>query len=199
VDAQGRQVSLPQAPLEQTFFFSSANPFAITTLHWGTVDNTDINTVRRLGILGDILGDRMRVHVREEAGESYSPYAFNRSTSFEDFGYIRAFSGVHPDSIGLVTDLILEQAAALTIEGTNDDELQRMLEPVKSRVPIQRRTNRYWLSNVLLRSQAEPQRLDWARTYPDFWDTVTVDQINDLATEYLQPNRAIILHIVPQS
>lgn len=194
-----RQVAFASGAEPQLWLFPSSQDFGITTLHWHTADDSDVEKTRRLSILASVLSDRMRRVVREEAGETYSPFAFNRSTPFTDFGFIRAYSGVYPRNAGMVTDMILNIAAGLYEDGIDADELLRAVEPVKSSIRQTRRNNGYWVNSVVLRSQSEPQRLDWARTFLDFWDTITVEQINDLARTFLHPDQAVIIQILPQS
>lgn len=194
-----RTVSFPLGPLVRMFPYSADMEFGIVAIHWPTLDNSEVEPVRRLGVLGRILGDRMRKVVREQTGESYSPFAFNNSTPWQDYGFIRAYSGVHPRSAMLVQDLILQIAGELATNGTDADELMRMIEPAKSSARDTRRTNNYWTNSVLLRAQSEPQRLEWARSFVDFWDTITVAEINELAARFLDNDAAVILRILPEA
>ena len=93
----------------------------------------------------------------------------------------------------------LDIGADLARNGIAEDELVRAVEPIKSQIKEYRRTNRYWLNSVLLRSQDEPRRLDWARSFMDIWDTVTVEEIDGLARDYLQPDAALPIQVQPRS
>ena len=47
-------------------------------------------------------------------------------------------------------------------------------------------------------SQVQPYRLDWARGRDEFYEAMTVEQIQSLASEYLLPGLAYKLSIYPE-
>lgn len=195
-----REVDFPRDVASKVFRYRSDIDRAMATVNWPTTDQSDIFRTRRLSILGNVFSDRMRVEIRENIGEAYSPYAFNSSSdTWEDYGIFRAVVGVDPVKADLIEEVLLDIGADLSQEGISDDELVRAIEPVKADIRERRRTNGYWLDSVLLRSQGEPQRLDWARSFEDFWDTITVEEIDALAREFLQPEDGLPIQIQPQS
>lgn len=195
-----RQVDFPRDAGPQVFIYPSAINRAMVMVNWPTTDQSDIFRARRLSLLGRIFSDRMRVEIREKIGEAYSPYAFNSSSStWEDYGVFRAVVGVDPAKADLIQEALFKIAVELVREGINGDELVRAIEPMKASIQERRRTNGYWLNSVLLRSQGEPRRLDWARTFEDFWDTITVDEIDALARTFLQPEDGLPIQIQPRS
>lgn len=199
-DATGGKISFPEVDGPTTFTYISEIDRAMATLNWPTTDRDDIFVTRRLGILGDVYTDRMRIEIREAIGEAYSPYAYNYSSeTWDAYGFLRAVVGVDPSKVEEIEAILLAIGRDLAEEGISEDELVRAIEPTKASIEETRRSNRYWLSTVLSRSHLEPERLDWARTFADFWDTITVEQINDLARTYLKPEDGIPVRIVPQS
>ena len=197
---EARQVAFPRGAGRQVFYYRSEIPRAFTTVNWPTADASNNDLARRLSVLGEIFSDRMRVEIREAIGEAYSPYAYNQSSeAFEDFGYLRGLVGVDPEDAVSIEGILMGIGENMAINGIDPDELIRAIEPIKARNEEYRRTNAYWLNGVLLRLQQEPQRLDWARTFSDFWDTVTVEQIEALAAEYLHAVNGVPVHVQPQS
>ncbi|HKJ89715.1 MAG TPA: insulinase family protein, partial [Oceanipulchritudo sp.] len=195
-----RQVDFPRGAGAQVFTYSSAIDRAMATVNWPTADQSDIYRTRRLSVLGSVFSDRMRIEIREKIGEAYSPYAFNSSSdTWEGYGVFRAVVGVDPAKADLIQEALLDIGTDLAREGITGDELVRAIEPVKASIRERRRTNGYWLNSVLLRSQGEPRRLDWARSFEGFWDTITVEEVEALARQFLQPEDALPIQIQPQS
>lgn len=195
-----RQVEFPRAVESKVFTYESEIDRGMATVNWPTTDQDDIFTTRRLSVLASAYSDRMRIQIREDIGEAYSPYAFNSSSdTWEDYGVFRAVVGVQPDRIGEIESILLQIGDDMASDGITEDELVRAIEPIKSQIEEYRRTNGYWLNSVLLRSQDEPRRLEWARSFAGFWETITVEEINELAAEYLQPEAGLPVRILPRS
>ena len=70
-----RNVSFPDKPFTKEYRVPTEIPKAIVSLNWPTDDGMEVHTDRRLRVLGNILGDRLRLKIREELGDSYSPNA----------------------------------------------------------------------------------------------------------------------------
>jgi zinc protease len=60
------------------------------------------------------------------------------------------------------------------------------------------RTNGYWLNAVLSRARETPQRLDWARSRYSDNESITVEEINELASAYLDEDNAFQFIILPE-
>jgi zinc protease len=195
-----REVAFPADLKEETLTVISESDRAIVTVNWPTADQSDIKRTRRLSILSSIVSDRMRVQIRENIGAAYSPYATNSSSdTYSGYGFLRAYVGVDPGQIDSIQSILLEIGDTLVAEGISEDELVRAIEPVKNQIEEYRRTNGYWLNSVALRSQSQPERLEWARSFADFWGTITVEEIEELAKSYLSSDRAAAIRVVPGS
>ena len=196
--ADSRRVAFPRGSEPVVFNYRTDIPRAVVTVNWPTTDQSDIGLTRRLGVLADVLDDRMRIKIREEIGEAYSPFAYNfSSNAYTDYGFIRAYVGVDPDKADLIQGILIDLGADLAAGSITDDERVRAIEPTKARIQEFRRTNRYWMDSVTLRSQDQPERLDWARSFVDFWDEITTGELNDLARQYLQPADAVPVQVQP--
>ncbi len=196
---EARQVAFPEVSGTKVFTYETESPRAMATVNWPTTDQDDIFVVRRLSVLGSVVSDRMRVKIREEIGEAYSPYAYNASSdTYNDYGVLRALAGVQPDKADLVQGILVDIGRDLAQNGISGDELVRAIEPIKNQIEEYRRTNRYWTNSVLLRSQSDPIRLEWARSFEGFWETVTVEEVNELAARYLDPEFAIPVQVQPR-
>jgi zinc protease len=192
-----RALSLPPAGSAATFTYATENPKSRLVVVWPTTDRKDIRISRRLSVLAGVIDDRLRERVREEIGEAYSPYAYNTSSeTFTDYGYTAAVIDADPASLDLLADLLREIAEGVVAEGVDADEFDRVLRPRLSSLEQQFRDNRYWLNSVLLGSHEQPRQLDWARTLFTDYPTVTREEIEALAREYLGPDRALEIRVI---
>jgi hypothetical protein len=83
--------------------------------------------------------------------------------------------------------------------GITEDELTRATEPFYVRLEEGLRSNDYWLFTVLDGSQDQPYTLNWSRHRKAFYDSLTVQNINDIASALLQDNLAIAVEIIPMA
>jgi zinc protease len=191
-------VAFPRGAEAVTLRFVSDIPQSFVTVQWPGADRSDVVLTRRLGVMANVLSDRLRKEIREAIGEAYSPYAYNTGSEvFVDFGYVRALVGTDPRQTAFIADMLVRLGAEMAANGIDADELVRAIEPMKTALREWRRNNNYWLNSVLLGSHARPEKLDWARSLEGFYDTVSTGQIDALARQYLQPEDALPLFIVP--
>ena len=111
--------------------------------------------------------------IREDLGESYSPYATTDISDEFSWGVLRAESKGTPDVSESIGHLMI--SIAMNVKDMEEDELLRAKKPILADIEQHiLRSNGYWL-NVMLQSQAKP------------W----------LAAAYLQPENAIRIEIHP--
>lgn len=196
---QERTVSFPAGGTKE-FLFDSAIPKAMSVVHWPTTDIFEIERTRRLGMLSAILDDRLRVKIREELGDAYSPFAHNLpSDTWKGYGYLFASVTVDPAQAEKVNGVIAEIAADLAKgDSITEDELERAKAPQIVSIEEMRRTNRYWMSSVLESSQEYPSRLDWSRSFVDDYRNITVEELNALAKEFLKADTQVSVVIKPR-
>ena len=165
-----RRVSFPLNPVAENFTVTTEIPKGVVLEVWPTIDGREAVTARRLGLLGQIFSDRLRLKIRNEMGGAYSPQAVsNTSTVYPGYGSMVARVSVDPEMADKVAQAILKIAADLSRNGVTADELERARKPALTEIKESLRTNRYWIESVLALAQEEPQRLGWARTrYEDF-------------------------------
>jgi len=193
-----RRVKFPD-PIDKTFTIATEIPKGMVVVQWPTESIYDIQRTRRLGLLSAVLDDRLRVKLREELGDTYSPVAHNLpSDTWTDYGYLFALVEIDPPQAETVSEVITEISKELA-SGTaiTEDELTRAKAPQLTSIEEMRRTNRYWMGSVLEASQEYPERLDWARSFVDDYKNITLDDINELAHTYLSPEKEVAVTIVP--
>jgi zinc protease len=60
------------------------------------------------------------------------------------------------------------------------------------------RDNSYWLSTVLAQSQADPDRLDLARSRDEDYRSITLEEVNALAKKYYPSSNLHKISILPE-
>lgn len=197
VFSEARQVAFP-AGGSASFTFESEIDKAVTLVAYPTADIWDIQLTRRLGFLSDALDERLRVEVRENLGDAYSPYAYNNSSDvYEDYGYLLAVVNCAPEQTGFLAQTVRRLASELAADGITADEFVRIREPRLKGIEDYRRTNGYWLRSVLSSPQEHPERLDWARTMDADFRAITKEEIDALAREYFADEAAVQMLITP--
>ncbi len=184
--------TLPDTGQQQTFTYQSKLDRAATILSWKTTGlTTNIAEGRRMSLLSQIIGNRMREVIREKLGSSYSPYAYSdMNDTFENLGEVKAVAICKAADQHTIAKLVLQIGADLATDGATQDELDRVQNPAIASIESTLRKNTYWLNTVLARSQAQPKRLDWARSRTSDYESITLEEINALATQHLQPENA---------
>ncbi len=193
-----RQVHFPPpGAVPGDYAVASEIPKTAVALFWPTADARDIHRTRRLGLLADVFGDRLRIKLREQLGGAYNPQAASQpSDTFTDYGLLVSEVIVAPARAGEIAQSIRTIATNLQTQGVTADELERAKKPVLTALRDSANTNQYWIGAVLGSCQEFPQRLQWARTRESDIAAITTAELNALATAYLDPARAfqVIVH-----
>jgi len=195
-----RAIPFPKPPLTKQFDFTTEIPKAITGIYWPTADMSDIKRTRRLISVGSILDDRLRIKVREELGETYSPACYHvASDTFTGYGYMTAMIELKPEQAEQIAKLVAEIGSELAKGPITDDEFDRAMKPQMSQLEQMRRDNRYWTQNVLRNCQEQPQRLEWARSILDDFAKITKEDLQKLAAEYLAGGQTLTVNLQPKT
>ena len=193
-----RTVAFPKPEASKTFPFDTEIPKAIATVYWPTTDMLNIKRTRRLTVLGSILDDRLRIKVREELGDTYSPACYHvANDTFTGYGYMTTMIECKPELAASLTKLVTEIADKLSGGPITDDEFDRAIKPMLAQLEQMRRDNRYWSMNVLRCAQEHPERLDWARSFVSDFAGIKKEELEALAKEYLGAKRAVAADIIP--
>jgi zinc protease len=194
----GPAIAFPVGGTKEVSIDTSINK-ALLTVAWPTDDFWDIGRTRRLLVLAAILEDRVRQVVREELGAAYSPSVSSyNSRVYPGYGYLIAQVLVRPGDEGRIYERILTIAAEMGGKGITPDELQRSKQPTLTSINDTIRSNGYWLSSVLTLSSRHPQQLEWPTTIVADFTAITKEEIEGLATRYLDNHRAAVGKAIPQ-
>ncbi|NOX33179.1 MAG: insulinase family protein, partial [Deltaproteobacteria bacterium] len=161
-----------------------------------TDDFWNIMQTRRLSILSRVFSEKLRLIIREDLAQTYSPYVYNDpSMSFKGFGIMHAVVNVKPENYKFVYNKIKEIIYSLTTEGISKKETESALKPVLNRLELIRRTNRYWLNSVLANSSNYPQKFSWSQNMVNDYNSITNEDLILLAKKYLNINKSALIII----
>jgi zinc protease len=191
--SDARRVRMPSAPASKSFTYESKISQGIATVYWRTAGfRGNQQEFRRLNILAEILGDRLREEIREKLGASYSPNAgADGSDALEGVGYIIGQSIGKPEDLELLLKTLCDLAADLAREGATEDELDRALKPTLGQLDKSLRDNNYWLGTVMSQCQLDPKRLTLARGRDADYRSIRLADINALAKKYLKAENSL--------
>jgi zinc protease len=198
---EARRVDFPAAPAEKQLSYESTVPQGVATVIWRTGGiRGNMQQFRRLNILGEILGDRVREEIREKLGAAYSPNAgASGSDALENFGYLISQSACQPEDVDFLLKTMRDLAQTLATHGADEDEFDRAIKPTLGHLEKTLRDNTYWLNSVLSQSQLDPERLELARNREQDYRSINLEEINELAKKYLAAENALMIGIQSES
>lgn len=171
----------------------------IVHLAFLTDDFWDIMQTRRLSVLSRVISERLRIAIREDIAETYSPYVYNNpSLIFEGYGVLHAVVNVKPEHHELVYNKIKEIIVSLAREGVSKNEADLALKPVLNQLKVLVKTNGYWLNSVLANASRYPEKLDWALNMTEGYKSITNDDLTSLAKKYLKIENSALIVIKPE-
>lgn len=196
---ENRQISFPDPvadPVVETF--NGQPDQGMANIYWPTDDGIDVRRARALTMLGNVFRLKALERFREQEGATYSPIVSSLASDvFEGYGYLWVGLDVALDDVPRMYAIADELAAALVEGEIDEDELLRARQPALERLSQSREDNGWWLSG-LSRSQFDPDRLDQIRSIRDDYLSITTDELVALAGEYMRPDRAYRVSIIPR-
>lgn len=196
-EARGGVSVVPGVQVERTI--DTADAKATLIMIFPTTDGMDATTRRNLSFLGQIVGDRLRLEVRERLGAAYSPGAQAESSQvFPGLGGLMIQAAGDPEKIGELVSACEGVARSLATEGVTAEEVERLAKPIQKQLRDARRTNGFWLGS-LSDAQTNPHALTDLRSIETFYANLVVEDLSALAAEYLKPERASSLVVLPEA
>jgi zinc protease len=187
----GLLVLVPARYIQQVWTLDPGEPGkAAVRVYWPGTDGDDYHTSRRLQVLAEILGDRLRVKIREELGATYGPlHDVWGSERWPGYGYLFVEIETAPAMAEKVAALTRRIAADLATKGITPDEFERVLEPRLASLRQELRQNGYWTYYVLARMQELPARVDWPLTRDGEYRTMRREEVEATARRFLGDGR----------
>jgi zinc protease len=195
-----RQLRFPDPVSEpETVRFNGQPDSGMANIYWPTADAQDSRRSRALDLMAEVYSLKATERFREQEGATYSPIVSGQSSLiFPGYGFLWVGLDVDRSEVERMYGIADELATAMVNGEVSEDELQRARQPVLERLSQSMESNPMWLGQIS-RSQTYPERLNRLRTAADDYNAVTVDDITALAAEYLAPERAYRVSILPRT
>lgn len=197
LDEKLRHPAMADFNFSRDLEYDSSIDKTLVCLFWKTPGGEDKKLARRLNMLKAVFYDRVFKGIREDMGETYSPFTgINISETYPDDGYIFTISSGVMRNKDAVRNAIAKIAAELGKGNITQEELDRARNPILNSMERAQRDNGYW-TGLLKDSQARPDRLAQQReSIPDV-KAITVDEVNKLARDIFGKGNHLNLNILP--
>jgi len=197
LDEKLRHPAMADFNFSRDLEYDSSIDKTLVCLFWKTPGGEDKKLARRLNMLKAVFYDRVFKGIREDMGETYSPFTgINISETYPDDGYIFTISSGVMRNKDAVRNAIAKIAAELGKGNITQEELDRARNPILNSMERAQRDNGYW-TGLLKDSQARPDRLAQQReSIPDI-KAITVDEVNKLARDIFGKGNHLNLNILP--
>jgi zinc protease len=184
--------------LKLAYEIESTIPKAFVLIAFPATDGRDTELRRRLSFLGQVLGDRLRVQVREKLGFAYSPGAGTEASDvFPGAGWIGIQTEADLGKSDAMIDACIGVADDLAQHGVTAEEFERLREPALAAQRDQLRTNGHWI-HVLALLHARDHVFEDMRSFPDSLKNMKASELGPLAQKYLKRESASVAVVTPE-
>ena len=171
---------------------------ARANVYWPTFDDSDAQRTRSMALLNAVFDLKLTERLREREGLTYSASnAASESDVYPDYGYLYVGADVRIETVDQTYAAINELAADLASGAISEDEVLRARRPLIEQIENAMENNGAWMS-WLSQSWSHPQRLDRIRSLRGDYESVSREQLVDLAATYLSPERSWRVTILPR-
>jgi zinc protease len=164
---------------------------AAAVIAWPTgAGYDDLRDSRQLEILTQIFNDRLFERFRSMDGAAYSPSVSNVwPLTYATGGYVAVQSQIKPDRIAAFGVIVHEIARDLAANPVSDDELQRIVAPMRQLLGRASTGNAFWMSQMEGATR-DPHVLPALGSFGSDLLNVTAADIQRLARKYLVEDKS---------
>jgi len=194
-----RKAPAPRSGIRQVHAIDTEVPKTLVLLAFPVPDGIEIETLRRLEFLTEVVNDRLRLEVRERLGVAYSPGAALRaSRTFTGVGILVVEAMTDPGDVETLEEACLAVTDALAKDGVTAEEVDRLREPILKGHRDAQRRNGWWVG-ALSEARRRPESLEETRGLARFLETVTAEPLSEIAKGHLHRDKASIVVVHPRS
>lgn len=200
-EAQGvkRAAGFPPTPFSEVVTFTGKKASAAVALVWPVPEIAGLSEGLRGSVLAEILADRVRLKIRSEMGQTYSPATeFVRVDAFvPPISYVACLIDTSLRNRARVATATRLVAETLAREGATQEEFERARRPMIRRSETALRSNRWWL-DVLNEVHENPTDAAGELRSSSDLEAMTLNQINALARAVFAKERLSQVIVVPK-
>jgi zinc protease len=173
---------------------------AAAVIAWGTGGGmAGVSESRQLEILSQLFTNRLMDAMRERLGASYAPQVVNNwPLDLASGGSIMAFAQLQPLATTAFFAAAQEIAADLSARPPGDDELTRVIEPLRQQLTRATTSSAFFMGQLEGATQ-DPSRFAAVRSLLTDFTQTTPAKMQALAAKYLDPAKGWRLAVVPQA
>jgi len=173
---------------------------ATLRIAWPAASAREVPENAALQLAVDAVTDRLRIKVREDLGATYAPtgglYHYSAQPDFQ-FAWIELT--FDPKKANALADLTLQLADDLAQHGVTPEEFARLREPRRAQTAAQLEADSWWLRQVLVRAQSQPEAVRDARALATAYTAVTLEEVNRAAARTLRSTNASAVLVMPKA
>lgn len=173
---------------------------AAAIVYWPTGGGiAGVRESRQLQILTELFSNRLMDRMREKLGASYAPQVVaDWPMDLTNGGSLKALAQLQPKDVSAFFAVADEIAADLVARPVSDDELARVIEPLRQQVSRASTSSAYFMYQ-LEGATADPLRYRSIRTLLPDLTVTTPAAMQALAAKYLRRDASWRLAVVPQA
>lgn len=172
---------------------------ALVRFIWPTTSAEDWELSSRLSLLSRVMDLELTETLREELGQTYSPHASSsQSDVYRDFGTFSLGAEVDVSQVVAAREAIERALRRMVAEGPSEDTLDRARRPLLESLDNRLKTNGGWMA-LVDRAQSEPEDIVRFLRAKDRQLAITPAELRDLARQYLDPEQALVVTVLPDS
>ncbi|MGB7373116.1 M16 family metallopeptidase [Pontixanthobacter sp.] len=170
---------------------------AIIRMVWPTTDDTDVELTSRMNLLSRVIRLQITEKLREELGQIYSSsVTSSQSGIYPNYGTFSIGASVDPAQLDAARDALIGVIADLRDNGPDTDVIQRARQPVLEAISNRLKSNGGWMA-LVNRAQSEPEDIANFLTATERYKSITREELQALAKQYLDPASAVEFRVVP--
>jgi zinc protease len=196
--AEHEHLTLLEMPYRKTVPVSLPDQAATLRVAWPASTAADIPVNAALQLAIDAIADRLRIQLRDELGATYSPLGgVYQAPDQPGFCFPWIELTFDPTQAKSLANRTLALANDVATQGITAEEFARLREPRRAQTAAQLGSNFWWLQHVLVRAQTQPSILGDVRALTTAYTTVTREDVNRAAAQYLHSAKADAILIIP--
>ncbi|MXP10019.1 M16 family metallopeptidase [Pseudoblastomonas halimionae] len=172
---------------------------AMAVVAWPTSGGVvEYRKARQLEVVSTLFSNRLLEALRQRLGASYAPQMISQwPVSIDNGGRLMALALVKPEDVPAIFEEVDAIAADLVANGPGEDELAKATSPLRRMLRPETLGAAFYMWQ-LDDATFDPRRIGQLDSAIADFTLVTAEDVQALAREYLRPEEAIHIEIMPE-
>lgn len=158
----------------------------------------DVLRNTQIAVLSSVISDRLRIHIREDLGATYSTFcAYRQMTAFPDFGMLYTIVTTNGAKVQFVERELKKVFANLIEDGITEEEVSRAKRQMQTSRKRFMSLAFFWRMLLDQEAYTAPGAFERTKAYDGFLKQTTAEDLNALAQTYVQPEKAAVFTVLP--